>query len=82
MKRKTYPYHFANALYAKEFFNMLVVEYPTASITVDGEYNQYICLDNRARKKLVKQINEEIDQTRKRVADLEKLIIEVEKNNA
>lgn len=53
LKRKTQPYHMSNEPLAREYYERFKLEYPAASIHI-YDISQYICMDDRARRNLVK----------------------------
>lgn len=80
LKRKTQPYSMADEPTAIEIYNRLKLEFHDATIFL-GTKNQYICLDDRARKNLLKNLKK---IQREQEADLKntlKLISQVEGNS-
>ena len=80
LKRKTKPYHMANSDLAAEYFTEIQKEYPTASFHT-FDIHQFICLNDKARKNLIKQLQE---LQRKKEAELQTLkdtITEVERGS-
>lgn len=69
MKRKTQPYHMANPELAKEYFTQFKSEYPEASFH-SFDISQFICLNDRARKNLIRKLQE---LQRKKEAELQAL---------
>ena len=80
LKKKSQPYSMANEPTAIELYNRLKLEFHDATIFL-GAKNQYICLDDRARKNLLKILKK---IQREQEADLKntlKLISQVEENS-
>lgn len=78
LKRKTYPYVWANKELAYEYYEMLKKSYPEASIHEEG-ITQYICLDKRARKRLINMLEKHVAENQRTIEALEKTIAEVKK---
>lgn len=78
LKRKTYPYVWANEELAYEYYEMLKKSYPEASIHEEG-ITQYICLDKRARKRLINMLEKHVAENQRTIEAIEKTIAEVKK---
>ena len=78
LKRKTKPFVMSNSEWAGEFFERFKEEYPGASMHV-YDIRQYICLDNRARRNLLKQIKQQKEDQEKALLDSVLLIGEIER---
>ena len=76
-KRKTKPYVMSNEEWAEGMFERFKEEYPGASMHV-YDIHQYICLDDRARRKLLKQMKQQKKEQEKALFDTVKLISEIE----
>ena len=77
LKRKTYPYSMANEEYAIEFYERLKKDYPEARLYIYG-ISQFICLDDRARKRLAKKAGQWIKEEEDRLEALKKFKMQVE----
>lgn len=75
-KRKTKPYKMANKNLAKDFFETFKKTYPTASIHF-YEYSQFICLNDRARKNLIKSLKTQQEKQQKQLDETICLINEL-----
>lgn len=77
LKRKTRPYTMANRELAQEFFETFKEEYPTSSLHT---YNllQFICLDNRARKNLVKMLKARQEDLKEQLNNICNIITEIQ----
>lgn len=78
-KRKTKPYIMANKNLSKDFFETFKKTYPKASIHF-YEYSQFICLDDKARKNLIKQLKAQRQKLQKQIDCTINLINEVTAN--
>lgn len=78
LKRKTKPYLMSNEPLAKECFERFNEEYPGSSMHV-YDIRQYICLDDRARKNLLKQIKQQKKEQEQALFETMKLINEIER---
>ena len=76
-KRKTKPFLMSNEPLAKEYFERFKEEYPGASMHV-YDFHQYICLDDRARRNLLKQMKQQKKEQEKALFDTVQLISEIE----
>lgn len=79
LKKKAQPYIMSDEPLAIEMYDRLKVEFPDASLFIGSE-NQYICIDVRARKnllKLLKKIRREQEAELKKTVNL---ISQVEEN--
>ena len=62
---------------AKEYFERFKEEYPGSSMHV-YDIRQYICLDDRARRNLLKQIKQQKKEQEQALFDTVELIREIE----
>ena len=76
LKRKTKP-EFVGKAAAEEYFPVLQTEYPTASLHQWDEKNVCICLDQRARKALIKLAKERKRDLERQLAETEGLLTEI-----
>lgn len=76
-KRKTQPYLMHNEPLAMDYYEAFKGEYPTASIH-KYDIAQYICMDKRARRNLVKILKEQQRQQAEALQKTIDLINEVE----
>lgn len=77
LKRKTQPYRMSNEPVAIECFNAFRQEHPDASIHFYGTF-QYVCMDNRARKNLIKRLRRQRQMLERALQGTMDLITEVE----
>ena len=77
LKRKTKPFPMSNEPLAKEYFERFKEEYPGSSMHV-YDIRQYICLDDRARKNLLKQMKQQKKEQEQTLLDTIQLISEIE----
>lgn len=70
LKHKSQPYMFSNEDYAISFFDRIRKEYPAASIHY-YDIHQWICLNDRARAALRKNVTEKL---RKKTLQMEQLV--------
>lgn len=77
LKRPAQPYHIANEPLADAFFKAFKACHSKATY-FKGDSGQYICLDERARKRLLKQLKENHRDRVKALERLTNLINEVE----
>ena len=77
LKRKTQPYHMSNEPLARELYERFKLEYPAASIHF-YDISQYICMDNRARRKLAKLLKAQQKRQTQALQNTIDLINEVE----
>lgn len=77
LKKPTYPYSFSNEPWADAFFEAFKAKHSTATYFKD-EGRQYVCLDERARKRLLKQLKDSRKKKVEALAQLDNLINEVE----
>lgn len=71
LKRKTKPYGMSNEELAREYYERFRLDHPESSIHLQG-INQYICMDDRARKNLLKMLIKDLkenDKYRKKLMD-------------
>lgn len=78
LKRKTKPYLMSYEPLAKEYFERFKEEYPGSSMHV-YDIRQYICLDDRARRNLLKQIKQQKKEQEQALFDTVELIREIER---
>lgn len=76
LKRESEPYMFCNEELAKEFYDRIKKEYPASSIHYHG-VTQWICLDDRARVALRKQITRLLNETKKQLDQLSALMLQM-----
>lgn len=76
-ENKTQPYTMHNEQLADEYYAALKEEYPAASIHKYG-IAQYICMDNRARRNLVKTLKAQQKKQAEALQNTIDLINEVE----
>lgn len=77
LKRKTQPYHMSNEPLAKDYYERFKLEYPAASIHI-YDISQYICMDDRARRNLVKLLKAQQKRQAEALQQTIDLINEVE----
>ncbi len=80
LKKKSQPYSMANEPTAIELYNRLKLEFHDATIFL-GAKNQYICLDDRARKNLLKILKKIQREQEDDLKNTLKLISQVEENS-
>lgn len=78
LKRKTKPYIMNNKPLAVDFYNELKKEYPAASIYYYGT-SQYICLDERGRRALLKLLKAQQKEQEAALQETVNLIAEIQK---
>lgn len=81
LKRKTQPYHMSNEPLAREYYERFKLEYPAASIHI-YDISQYICMDDRARRNLIKLLKTQQQRQAEALQKTIDLINEVESEDA
>lgn len=79
LKRKTRPYTMSNRDLAGEYFTRFKKEYPTSSIHY-YDIHQYICLDDRARRYLVKLVKGLVQEKESEIQELNNLTTDIERS--
>lgn len=78
LKRKTKPYIMHNEPLAKAYYSEIKKEYPAASIYF-YDIAQYICLDDRGRRALMKLLKKQQEKQEAALQETVNLIAEVQK---
>ena len=76
LKHKSQPYMFSNEDYAISFFDRIKKEYPVASIHY-YDIHQWICLNDRARVTLRKQVVMMMAEKTKQLDQLAALMLQL-----
>lgn len=76
LKRKSQPYMFSNEEFAVEFYDRIKEKYPAASIHY-YDIHQWICLNDRARVTLRKQIARLLDEKTRQLDQLAALMLQL-----
>lgn len=77
LKRPTYPFTFSNEPLADAFYEAFKAAHPTATY-FKGDGVQYVCLDDRAVKRLARTLKKSAARQAEALERLNKLIEDVE----